>query len=252
MIGGYTPAIFKAVPSQRKKGKKQVAIWLTLEEKALLRQIASASGKTTCADSMIKLFSTKYADFPTCFMTLDGGKFRKASRVFQHIIKLANLYNIDIVSHNIFPKVKNTIMRYYEKQIAMYNIPISLYIPITLGKSHAQSYLQYIEITKDYNWIGIFIWQHKFDCVYGGKEKCNGCAKSGLEREKTEGKKYKIHKWEKSMERGLVEVKKAKGGFYCIHNGGRSDSDMIIGYNDATIIPYSVLVPLPVPVPIVY
>ena len=73
----------------------------------------SASGKTTCSQKMIELFSTKYNNFPTCFMTLDGGKFRKASIVYQYIIKLANEYNIDIASYNLFPKVKNTIIKYY-------------------------------------------------------------------------------------------------------------------------------------------
>ena len=103
-----------------------------------------------------------------------------------------------------------------------------MYIPITLGKSHIQSYIQYIEMTQDNNWIGIFIWQHKIDCVYEEQFKCYGCVKSGLEREKIEGKKYEIHKWEKSMSRGLEEVKKAKGGFYCIHNSGRPNSSMLV------------------------
>ena len=183
----------------------------------------SASGKTTCSSEMINMFSKSHPDFPTCFMTLDGGKFRKASRVFQMIIRQANIHNVDIASHNIFPNVKHTIMKYYENQVAKYNTMISLYIPITLGKSY-QSYSSYVELTKDDNWIGIFIWQHKFDCIYEGEYKCNGCAKSGIEREKIEGKKYKLYKWEASMERGLNEVKKAKGGFYCIHNGGRIDS----------------------------
>jgi hypothetical protein len=178
----------------------------------------SASGKTTCSSEIIKLFSTKYNDFPTTFMTLDGGKFRKASKVYQMIIKIANELNIDIASYNIFPKVKHIIIKYFEDQIAKYNTTISLYIPNTLGKSSVQSYSKYIEMTGDYNWIGVFIWQHKFDCNYDNEYKCNGCVKSGLERERVEGKKYKIHKWEKSMERGLIEVRKAKGGFYCIHN----------------------------------
>ena len=187
----------------------------------------SASGKTTCSKNIIKKLSFNNKEFSTCFMTLDGGKFRKASNVFKMIIKQASIHNIDIVSHNIFPKVKNTIMKYYENQIAKYNTMISLYIPITLGKSYIQSYSYYIDMTKDYNWIGIFVWQHKFDCIYEGKYRCNGCNKSGIEREKIEGKKYKMHKWELSMERGLNEVKKAKGGFYCIHNGGRDDSVMM-------------------------
>ena len=196
----------------------------------------SASGKTTCSNRMIKLFSTLYENFPTCFMTLDGGKFRKASNVFQIIIEQAKIYNVDIVSHNIFPKVKHTIMKYLENQIINYNTYISLYIPITLGKSDIQSYKHYIDMTRDDNWIGIFIWQHKFNCNYEDKQKCYGCVKSGIEREKIEGKKYKIHKWEKSMSRGLNEVKKAKGGFYCIHNGGRQDSSMVIENDNIKII----------------
>ena len=194
----------------------------------------SASGKTSSSGEMIKMFSKSYPDFPTCFMTLDGGKFRKASKIFQMIIHQAAIHDVDIASHNIFPKVKHTIMKYYENQVAKYNTMISLYIPITLGKSYIQSYSTYVELTKDTNWIGVFIWQHKFDCIYEGKYKCNGCAKSGIEREKIEGKKYKLYKWEASMERGLNEVKKAKGGFYCIHNGGRLDS--LITMND--IQPY--------------
>lgn len=196
----------------------------------------SASGKTTCGKKMIHKILVKCDNFPTCFMTVDGGKLRQASIVFQIIIKQANIHNIDIVSHNIFPKVKNTIIKYYESQIAKYNTMISLYIPITLGKSYIQSYSHYIEMTKDYNWIGIFVWQHKFDCVYEGEYRCNGCNKSGREREKIEGKKYKMHKWELSMERGLSEVKKAKGGFYCIHNGGRDDSIMMFDLEYSSLL----------------
>ena len=184
----------------------------------------SASGKTSSSSEMIKIISDTNPNFPTCFMTLDGGKFRKASNVFQMILKHAKEHEIDIVSHNIFPKVKHTIMKYYENQIARYNTMISLYIPITLGKTYIQSYSKYIDMTNDFNWIGILIWQHKFKCIYEGKYKCNGCAKSGSERERIEGKKYKLYKWEASMERGLIEVKKAQGGMYNIHNGGRIDS----------------------------
>jgi hypothetical protein len=191
----------------------------------------SASGKTTCSTEMIKKISLINPDFPTCFMTLDGGRFRKASNVFQMILKEAMDKSIDIAQHNIFPKVKNTIFKYYENQIAKYNTMISLYIPITLGKG-IQSYSQYIDLTKDTDWIGIFIWQHKFNCIYDGEYRCNSCSKSGFDREKIEGKKYKLHRWESSMERGLTEVRKAKGGFYCIHNGGRQDSSMTLDYNN--------------------
>lgn len=188
----------------------------------------SASGKTSSSSEMIKMISETNLDFPTCFMTLDGGKFRKASNVFQMILKHAKEHDIDIVSHNIFPKVKHTIIKYYENQITRYNTMISLYIPITLGKTHVQSYSKYIDMTNDSNWIGILIWQHKFECIYEGKYKCNGCAKSGNERESIEGKKYKLYKWEASMERGLIEVKKAQGGMYNIHNGGRIDSTITV------------------------
>ncbi len=188
----------------------------------------SASGKTTCSNNIIQKLLNEHKDFPTCFMTIDGGNMRKASNVFQMIIKYANMYNINIASYNIFPKVKNTIIKYYESQIEKYNTMISLYIPITLGKTYIQSYSNFIELTKDSNWVGIFIWQHKNDCIYEDKYKCYGCIKSGIEREKIEGKKYKPHKWDLSMERGLIEVKKAKGGFYCIHNGGKDHGIMLI------------------------
>jgi len=188
----------------------------------------SASGKTTSSNEMIKLFSTKYTDFPTCFMTLDGGKCRKASILYQMIIGYSLEYNVDITKYNIFPKVKQKLIQYYENQRSQYNTMISLYIPITLGKSYLQSYSKYIEMTNDYNWIGIFIWQHKFECSYEGVEKCNGCVMSGMEREKIEGKKYKNYKWEGSMEKGLIEVKKAPGGFYYVHNNGKKDRNYII------------------------
>jgi hypothetical protein len=196
----------------------------------------SASGKTSCSNNMIHYFSTIYNDFPTCFFTLDGGRLRSASNVFQMIVRCANENNVDIVSYNLFPKVKHKIMKYIENQIIQYNTPISLYIPITLGKSYIESYSKYIEITKDYNWIGIFIWQHKYDCIYEDKYKCNSCIKSGKEREKIEGKKYKEHKWEKSMSRGLNEVKKAPGGFLTIHNSGRPNGSMTVLSFDNMII----------------
>jgi len=46
LTGGYTPAIFAGMPSKRKAGKKQVAVWLTSEEKAVLKELARLSGKT--------------------------------------------------------------------------------------------------------------------------------------------------------------------------------------------------------------
>gem|GEM_PF-3669960 len=46
MTGGYTPVNIPIMPGQRKQGKKQVAVWLTMEEKVVLHELAQASGKT--------------------------------------------------------------------------------------------------------------------------------------------------------------------------------------------------------------
>ena len=46
LTGGYTPAITALMPDKRKKGKKQVAVWLTPEEKAILVELSRITGKT--------------------------------------------------------------------------------------------------------------------------------------------------------------------------------------------------------------
>jgi hypothetical protein len=46
LTGGYTPIIFVGMPSQRKKGKKQVAVWLTVAERHALESLSRFSGKT--------------------------------------------------------------------------------------------------------------------------------------------------------------------------------------------------------------
>ena len=216
----------------------------------------SASGKTFLATTILKLL--KNADdtdlFPDSFISIDGGDYRKTSKIYQLVICLAKeyaciagfenlasgffqLFDTDIIKENII----NPYLLEQTKKIS-----ISLYVPETLGdcgslkdvksikdiriKDCDKKYKSYIDITGDDNWIGLLIWQHKNaeNCTYHNKYKCKGCTESGEDREVKEGKKYSNSSWDNSMIQGEIELKKAKGGQFKIHNAGREDFKSII------------------------
>ena len=76
----------------------------------------SASGKTYCAKSIIKILKSTDGNFPSVFMTIDGGIYREESIIYQLIInslkyhKLAGLNNMKISGFSLkyqFPKLQS-------------------------------------------------------------------------------------------------------------------------------------------------
>jgi len=202
----------------------------------------SASGKTKCAEKMIDLFKKNDTTFPTTFITIDGGICRESSILYNFIILCLRYYNIygienldindpikELSMPRLFPKVKHIIRDFLSNSDKSY----SLYIPETLSKPKFDP-KKYIEISKDKEWIGLLIWQHKgtttdSKCPYTYESlKCEGCVRSGKSRERYEGKIYKDTNWEKSMDNGLTQIKIAPGGGYSIHNSGRTGGDLMI------------------------
>ena len=217
----------------------------------------SASGKTYWAKNIIKLCSKSDEKFPKTFLSIDGGLYRESSIVYQMILSAINktcykgFSNLvdDMGFGSMFESgiIKKKMVAYLQK----YKGNVSLYVPETLGgcdfvgnriKKCFNSYKDYIDITRDDNWIGLLIWQHRTgsDCKENFKFKCKGCAESGAAREGGEGKKYSpgAHGW--SLDNGLnhiginpklyntpnersVVIKgttKARGGRFIIHNSG--------------------------------
>lgn len=217
----------------------------------------SASGKTYWAKNIIAMLGQTYNDFPTVFITVDGGIFRDMSIIYQITVKASNKachggYSNLVVAGfmNIFrsslfasDKIKKVIVSYLLEQSKKINI--SLYVPETLGdcglissfdkvlsynwitdlrvKSCETKITPYTEITKDEkSWIGLLIWQHKngSECNMNNGFKCVGCTESGMSREQLDGKKYDNSVWDHSMLLGERKMKKAPGGSYKFHNSG--------------------------------
>jgi hypothetical protein len=224
-----------------------------IENKLLMGFGPSASGKTYCVKTMIKILYLNNPSFPKSFLSIDEGIYREKSYVYQKLIDLIiekktfnGLKNLVLsgthlkrsttnkaieIRHTLFDSniVKNIVIEYLEKR----RKPISLYVPETLEgcNSNCESlYSKYIEISQDKNWIGLLIWQHKThkDCNFPVGMQCKGCTESGKNREIYEGKIYNNSAWKKSMKNGKREMLKAPGGNYEIHNGGKSS---IIDYS---------------------
>ena len=197
----------------------------------------SASGKTYWAKSLLTLFSSADPAFPKTLLTIDGGTYRDVSLVYKAVVEEApkvcvlgfdNLvlsglsYRTSLFASD---SVKRRVLQFLTKQ----DIPISLYVPETLGdcgwlrkKSCPSKYANYIEITGDERWIGLLIWQHVTGavCDQEGAMRCVGCTESGRKREVIEGKKYSNKAYSHSMREGDKELRMAPGGQYKIHNGG--------------------------------
>ena len=224
----------------------------------------SASGKTYCAESIIKLLSKTDNSFPTEFMTVDGGTYRKYSLIYQLIVLLLKNYNYlgltNLVSASVFSTLKSLFNSNYIKKLIIKYLklqpPISLYVPETLGdcgqyrdiktlapinNSCYLKYKDFIDITGDKNWIAFLIWQHKtgIDCIYPDKYKCMGCTESGKLREIDEGKKYSNSAWSHSFIEGKKVLMNAPGGRYEIHSSGGKKINGIPCKN--TIIDYSTI-----------
>jgi hypothetical protein len=200
----------------------------------------SASGKTFNTETIIKLLSKLEDNFPTMFLTIDGGIAREQSMTYQYVINEIHNKGYDglsglvkaIPSSGIFNSdiIKRQLMDYLQIQKDKGN-KVSLYVPETLGGCLMCElrYEKFREYTNDKKWIGLNIWQHKTgrECIndanYPEIYRCKGCSESGTEREKNEGKKYSNSQWSMSYANGQREMKKAGGGCYEIHNAGRRD-----------------------------
>jgi hypothetical protein len=154
---------------------------------------------------------------PKCFLSIDGGKYRKESFVYQAIVSVVQkhggllnlatktLFNMD--GRIIFDSdyIKDRLLAWLCTQ----KVRPNLYVPETLsscdlgvfvrslhrvlGINNCKSKIQkYIDITGDNNPIILHIWQHwdGQQCPFTTEYKCKGCEQSGHEREKEEGKKY--------------------------------------------------------------
>jgi len=202
----------------------------------------SASGKTYWANAIINIFRQTDPTFPTTFLSIDGGIYREQSSVYKAVVKAAKRFCIkgitNLVSSGLSmystlfnsDLIKGAMKDYLVSQKD--RIPISLYVPETLGycglAGCPSKYRPYIDITNDVDsWIGLYIWQHReggAKCEYSEPmTKCVGCMESGKRREIEEGKQYSSSAYSTSETNGLAEYRKAPGGSYDIHNCGRSD-----------------------------
>jgi hypothetical protein len=150
----------------------------------------SASGKTHWAKTIIKLMG-KSGEFPSWFLSVDGGKIREHSAVYQTIIneilidkhiqsgagfrhalkmKVSGMFNkatsetygIQNLASDVFDsnKIKDKIYDYLSSlRVNQKNIP-SIYVPDTLSSILWQNVItNYRKLTEDNNWIGLYIWQ---------------------------------------------------------------------------------------------
>ena len=198
----------------------------------------SASGKTHWTRPLLTLFSTTNPHFPKTLLSIDGGIQRATSIVYKAVVEEADrvcvlgFSNLVVAGMSMYTSlfdsdsVKNRLVEFLKRQ----TIPISLYVPETLGdcgayrmKTCATKYADYLAITGDRaSWIGLLIWQHKTadECDQAGARRCVGCTESGTAREIGEGKKYSNGAHAHSMAEGDKEIGIAPGGRYKIHNGG--------------------------------
>jgi hypothetical protein len=154
---------------------------------------------------------------PKCFLSIDGGKYRKESFVYEAIVKVAQKYGglLNLATKTLFNMdgriifdsdyIKDRLLAW----LCIQNARPNLYVPETLsscdlgvfvrslhrvlGINNCKSKIQkYIDITGDNNPIILHIWQHwdGEQCPFRTEYKCKGCKQSGHEREKKEGKKY--------------------------------------------------------------
>jgi len=206
----------------------------------------SASGKSTIGKSFLSMLKNVDPTLPSMFFQIDGGFARENSELYMYIasyynagLKIKNLYN-DLFQSK---QIKETLENYFYNQ-RLKGKDISLYVPETLSycsertvlntyvqSIHRCSFEKYIKTANDKNWIGLHIFQCANDCQFCSKNQdfcCKGCLASGREREKTEGKKYELNMWQSTYKQGDIELEKAPGGRYKIHNCGRPEGKNLV------------------------
>ena len=254
---GKMPLIFTC---KNQDGDKLTGIWkndsqyfylepldnTTKQRRLIMGFGPSASGKTYWAENIIKMLNSTDKSFPKAFLSVDGGKVREISYMYQHIIQeikkhdkilgFDNLVKAGMsIGRSLFESnsVKKAIKKYLDVQRKRPpGPPVSLYIPETLGscanpfKSCSGKYSDWIRITGDKkSWIGLYIWQHKTpgSCDKPDGFKCVSCQISGTSRELDEGKKYSNSAYSTSVSYGIIQMKNAPGGRFNIHNCGNRD-----------------------------
>ena len=253
---GKFPLVFTCGPQITNKGKGLTGKWkddskhfklepldnTTKQRRLIMGFGPSASGKTFWASNIIKLMGLQDKEFPKSFLSIDGGKVREISYMYTHIVdeisKHEKILGFDNLvkaglsfGRSLFESggVKSGIKKYLKEQSERYvGCPVSLYIPETLGscinplKACSSKYTAYKKMTKDDKWIGLYIWQHKEKglCDFGKGFKCISCLESGSSRELSEGKKYSNSAYSVSKKNGIIQMKKAPGGRFDIHNCG--------------------------------
>ena len=220
----------------------------------------SSAGKTFSSETVMKMIKEASPQFPTKFLSIDGGIYREESLVYKTILQALDRYpNIigfaDLVSPNAVEQMRHgTIFSAgtAKKEIAVWlknnKIRISLYIPETLGapdvpgKRPFSRIKKYRDITGDKEWIGLLIWQHLNNeqvkkkkmgkwsvmCDFPEDQKCKGTVPLGRKREKGEGKIYDSGAWLNSMKNGEKMLKKAKGLRVDLHNSGQLEKKSTI------------------------
>ena len=235
----------------------------------------SASGKTFWAENVIKIMGKALEDkgnqFPRSFLSVDGGIIREQSRVYQAIIDVLkrndeisgfkNLVSsgIDAFHKSLFKSgyVKKNIKMYLETQKKeQSSLPVSIYVPETLGDpthdGYKKSIKPYIELTGDRNWIGLYIWQGRTrddDREWVKKMKVKypellrnenigdrSTTESGEERQEEEGKEYSSAAYDYSKKHGYKALLHAPGARINIHNSGGEKTDGV--FNKSVIIEY--------------
>ena len=251
-----------------KEDRKNIKIKLSPKEdkkdKRLIMGFGpSASGKTYMAQNIINWLAED-KNFPNIFLSIDGGSMREASVTYRYITKqmqlnvpdkdcktlkgFKNLSSSSTLTKSLFKKPKKKIFEFFKnvKENNNKNI-ISVYVPETLGgypscyskktcrTSHVytDNVKKYCDYTGDDNWIGLFIWQHKFKegdkCPLPVGYKCEGVISKGTSREIEEGKKYGPKAYNISFHAGLTILKSHSKHSVEIHNsGGKTNSKSII------------------------
>ena len=171
----------------------------TNKKKLIMGFGPSASGKTYNAKTIIKLLNGINTEFPTTFLSIDGGTYRELSIIYQTIITVTKELNIGGVN-NLVSTFSLTNMAYgiktlFDSNIVKRNICnflikqqdkgknsedkypgfISLYVPETLGECVTKGKVAtmtasckpliktYRNITGDHTeWVALLIWQHKY------------------------------------------------------------------------------------------
>ena len=218
----------------------------------------SAAGKSTLGTTIINLMRKIDENFPSLFINIDGGEYRKYSYTYQMVLKqiramnsaagFANMTSSSIkkLTSKIFDTsaIKREIEKYLMKQ-KKNNVNINLYVPDTLIScstfisSCMNKINDYIKITGDKDWIALMIYQHKTsnDCPYNEQYKCRGTIVSGESRAICEGKKYSDRTWGDSYKYGNKFLNKGSKYSFRIHSIGASGFEKYNLIEDLSKIP---------------